>query len=166
MTTAEEWRPIPGWEGIYEVSSHGRVYSARRFRARGGLLIPNIYDGYPRVLLCDRSRQVRVRVHQLVALAFLGPPEGRHVRHLDGDPDNNHIDNLAYGWHRENTLDTVDHGRHNNARKTECRHGHSLEDPANVSLRWRPRTLGYERVCLSCRREQSVRYRARQRATS
>jgi len=44
-------------------------------------------------------------VHQEVAKAFLGPARGRQVRHLDGDPLNNNLNNLAYGMAKENQED-------------------------------------------------------------
>jgi hypothetical protein len=48
----------------------------------------------------------------LVALAFLGPcPDGQEVRHLDGDPLNNRVDNLEYGSRTENILDVYRIGR-------------------------------------------------------
>lgn len=51
-------------------------------------------------------------VHKLVALAFLGPcPDGQEVRHLDGDPLNNRVDNLEYGSRTENILDVYRIGR-------------------------------------------------------
>lgn len=51
-------------------------------------------------------------VHQLVALTFLGPrPKGQEVRHLDGDPLNNAVTNLAYGTRSENILDVMRIGR-------------------------------------------------------
>lgn len=53
-----------------------------------------------------------VPVHRLVASAFLGPcPGGQEVRHLDGNPQNNAVTNLAYGTRTENILDVLRIGR-------------------------------------------------------
>lgn len=50
-------------------------------------------------------------VHRLVMYTFVGPcPEGQEVRHLDGDPSNNNLSNLAYGTRKQNMQDAVRHG--------------------------------------------------------
>jgi hypothetical protein len=50
-------------------------------------------------------------VHRLVLEAFVGPcPDGMECRHLDGNPSNNRLDNLAWGTHSENERDKVRHG--------------------------------------------------------
>jgi len=58
------------------------------------------------------KRRTRL-VHQLVLEAFFGPKPSpdAETRHLDGDPTNNAIDNLAWGTHEENTADTRRLGR-------------------------------------------------------
>jgi hypothetical protein len=54
---------------------------------------------------------VRHNVHKLICEAFLGPkPDGLITRHLDGDPTNNKLSNLAYGTHKENEEDKRKHG--------------------------------------------------------
>jgi hypothetical protein len=139
---AEEWRSIPEFEGLYEVSSEGRVRSLPRRTTRGGIRALTLDSfGYSQIALCRDGIKYPTRVHVLVAAAFLGSrPDRQEIRHLDGDPSNSHPSNLAYGTPTENVLDTVRHGRHHNARKTRCKHGHSFEDPANVMWRrngWR-----------------------------
>lgn len=94
----ETWRPIDGHPG-YEVSDHGNV------RSPSGRLIGRASHtrGYVRVGLPVRiqpglTAQRQVFVHQLVAAAFIGPANGRRVRHIDtSDPTNNHVSNLRYG---------------------------------------------------------------------
>ena len=116
----EEWRDIPGWEGSYQVSSHGRVRSldrvvidknGRRSPRAGKVLSPALSQDYPSVALYRPSQQAHTRcVHQLVALAFHGPrPEGLETRHLDGNKLNNTPENLAYGTHAENMADASIH---------------------------------------------------------
>jgi hypothetical protein len=64
---------------------------------------------YKRVLLRNPDKQRLV--HQLVLEAFAGPrPENCQVRHLDGDPSNNKLDNLAWGTKAENEADKIKHG--------------------------------------------------------
>lgn len=121
----EEWRDIPGYEGRYRVSSTGRVFSLPRQGTTGGVLRTSANKrGYASASFCN----VRREVHSLVALAFLGPrPPGYQVRHLDGNPLNNHVENLAYGTRSENQRDKVRHGRDHNVVKTQCPRGHPYD---------------------------------------
>lgn len=114
----EEWRAVPGYEGLYEVSSLGRVRSLDRYvpwgtkRAfwRGRLLKPTVSGtGYLYIGLAGRTDTV----HRLVAAAFLGPcPPGKQVAHADGDRTNPRLSNLRYATQRENEADKLLHGKH------------------------------------------------------
>jgi hypothetical protein len=130
VSEEEEWRPIPGYERLYRVSSLGRVESTPRPRTRGGLLRQKIGKrGYPAVSLCKDGHQTTHEVHRLVALAFLGPrKEGHEVRHLDGNPLNCRAVNLAYGTRSENAQDKRRHGTEYNAAKTHCPQGHPYDE--------------------------------------
>lgn len=112
--TDEQWRPIAGYEGLYEVSSYGRV---RRLKNKGvHLSIPELM----RLSSCEyaavnlfRDRVAKThRVHRLVALAFLGePPAGRtHVCHKNGDSRDNRVENLMWGNYIINSSHKRDHG--------------------------------------------------------
>lgn len=114
----EVWRPIPGWEGLYEVSSEGRVRSlARTIRHVHGrtqnypaTLRKLCWNGrYFHVSLTDRRRRKTQLVHQAVALAFVGPrPSPRYqVNHKDGDPTNNRASNLEWVTARDNSRHAV-----------------------------------------------------------
>lgn len=133
----EDWRTVPGYEGLYEVSDLGRV---RSLRVREGRPFPYIlneqvnYKGYLRVCLSKDAKSKMWFVHLLVLLAFVGPKKPKvQTRHMDGDPTNNCLSNLRYGTARENTLDQVTHGTHQGARKTHCAHGHEYTQ-ANTRL--------------------------------
>jgi hypothetical protein len=81
---AGDWRPVPGYEGLYEVSGLGQVWSTRRRGTPGGLLAPSVLEGYHVVSLHSRPRRkVQLhRVHALVLKAFEGPcPPGKQARH-------------------------------------------------------------------------------------
>lgn len=142
---SEQWKPIKGFKGLYAVSNHGRVKSlARETKGRSGstrqlaerILKPSqIQGGYLVVKLCKNSKGQPMRVHRLVAEAFLGPPrqvteagwtQTQLVAHNDGNPANNHASNLRYATVRENAQDRVRHGtqsrggKHPNAKLTEC----------------------------------------------
>lgn len=109
---AEVWKDIPGYEGKYQASNLGRVRSVDHYVTRlvkGRVLRPRIRkEGYPIVTISGAGPK---DVHQLVALAFLGPKEdGKQVRHLDGDKLNPSADNLAYGSQADNERDKFRYG--------------------------------------------------------
>lgn len=103
---AEEWRPVPGYEGVYDVSSLGRVRRLQQYRQRtpDGVLKRYVApSGYVRVTLSRNDRTCQFGVHQLVAAAFLGPrPDGLMVNHIDGVKTNNEPSNLEYVTSAEN----------------------------------------------------------------
>jgi transposase len=71
-------------------------------------------DGYPHVNL----KRNRIAVHRLVLIAFVGPnPPGQMCRHLDGNPANNCVGNLAWGTYLENAADRAKHGKNLNGEK-------------------------------------------------
>lgn len=93
------------------VTAGGDVYS---FKGKTPLrLKPNLAGfGYPKVSLCRKGEVSVVSIHAVAALAFFGPrPKGMVVRHLDGDPTNNRLENLAYGTFADNEADKERHGR-------------------------------------------------------
>ncbi len=102
----EEWRAVPGWEGWYSVSSHGRVRrdAGGRGSHRGRIVTAkNLTKGYKGVSLYRHNQEHRYSIHRLVARAFLGePPEGHEVDHRDGVPGHNHVSNLHYVSHADN----------------------------------------------------------------
>lgn len=109
----EEWRDIPGYEGLYQVSSIGRVKSLPREtltkdgwyqRVKGGLmrqqLCSNGYGFYP----LSKDGKVKLSLtHRLVLEAFVGESD-LEVNHKDGDKTNNCLENLEYVTRRENQL--------------------------------------------------------------
>lgn len=148
--SAEEWRPIPGWEDLYAISSHGRVKSFHFAKPR--ILRPGANPkGYLHVCLHRDRQQTIGRLHVLVAAAFLGSrPDGAVIRHLNGDQTDNRPENLAYGTVAENNRDMVAHGTHACAAKTHCKWGHEFT-PENTK---RNSTTG-SRVCIACARRHS-----------
>lgn len=128
-----KWRPVVGFEGAYLVSNYGEVMSVPRTASDGksirGRVLRQRTDsrGYKHVGLSANGVASTFKVHAIVLEAFVGMrPVGMHARHLDGDPANNAVDNLAWGTASENAADTVRHGRHPNARKQQCPRGHAL----------------------------------------
>ena len=125
---SEEWKPVKGYEGFYEVSNTGQVKSvARTCRSRWGsekpvaerILKPCIIRGYKNVILCNGSGVHRHKlVHRLVAESFIPNPDGMPVvEHLDCNPLNNSVDNLKWSTQKENCNNAISR-RRNSEMKT------------------------------------------------
>jgi len=93
---AQAWRPAPGWEEHYEVSCYGAV----RTKSRRLVTLYHRADGY---VVCRLSQpRATVRVHRLVALAFLPKSDKPCVNHIDADTANNVVSNLEWCTQQEN----------------------------------------------------------------
>lgn len=115
-----EWRSVPNFPG-YEVSNVGDVRSITRAVPHqnvtktifGKMLKPRPQrnGGQLRLTLFHERKCKSVFVHRLVMAAFIGPlPTGKLVRHLNGNPHDNRLENLAYGDALENAADAIAHG--------------------------------------------------------
>lgn len=102
----EEWRDIEGYEGLYQVSSHGRVKSLPR-AVDNGYNVRHIKEkmiattisksGYVNVTLSKDGKITRFRLHRLVATAFIQNVNGLfEVNHKDENKQNNHVANLEW----------------------------------------------------------------------
>ena len=116
---SEEWRDVVGYEGLYQVSSEGRVKSLERKLPhwRGGeriqqerILKPRIdRHGYLMINLCADNKKW-VLVHRLVCEAFHENPEGKpQVNHINEDKGDNRAVNLEWCTVKENN----NHGTRN-----------------------------------------------------
>lgn len=108
----EIWRPVVGYEGLYEVSNTGRVRSLNYNRTgKVRELKPEATEaGYLRIALCKDGKAKNHKIHAIVMAAFVGPrPEGYDVNHIDECKTNNRVENLEYCTRREN----LNHGTHN-----------------------------------------------------
>ncbi|QOV97595.1 NUMOD4 motif-containing HNH endonuclease [Rhodococcus pyridinivorans] len=162
--TGEVWKSAPGWEGIFEVSDLGRVRSLPRIAVRkngtpcsvrGRILHPYRKSSGHLILSVPKHAggQGRASVHALVAEAFLGPrPDGHEVRHLDGNPANNRVTNLAYGTRTDQRFDDVRNGVHPMAGKTHCIRGHEFT-PENTRT-YTAATGRTHRYCRACERDR------------
>ena len=158
--TTEVWRPVPGWEGLYEASNLGRLRSFDKIVMRkngrplpvpGRIMRTSLNSGgYPSTVLVRDGVRTSVGVHMVVAAAFLGPrPDGAEVLHYDDVKTNNTVGNLRYGSRSDNSYDRVRNGIHNQARKAECPKGH----PYDEGNTYRPPGSSGIRYCLKCHRD-------------
>lgn len=155
----ETWKPIPGYETLYEASSLGRVRSRGRIvktaagwnRAeRPRVLKGWAHDfGYTRFALTRDGKTTHHYGHALVLATFAGPrPASLNGLHRNGDPADNRLANLYYGTQSDNGNDAVRHGTHYQARKTHCPHGHEYTSANTYTS---PRG---SRFCRECRRNR------------
>ena len=108
---AECWRWIPGYEGLYQVSTRGRVRSVDRWVTckegsktgskrflEGKILSPKRNkEGYLRVKLYRNGKLRRFAVHRMVAMAWIDNPMDKpEVNHLDEQKGNNDVYNLEW----------------------------------------------------------------------
>lgn len=100
----EIWKPVIGYEGLYEVSNLGRVKGLeRQGNWRDNILTQCMIGNYVKVSLTVNGKSQNKLVHRLVAQAFIPNPENKpEVNHKDGNKLNNCLDNLEWVTKSEN----------------------------------------------------------------
>jgi len=114
--TQEIWKDIPGYEGLYQVSDHGRVRNGK-----GRVLRPNrMTHGYYCVHLYNGGKRGRrvFTVHRLVAQAFVVNPENMaEVNHKNFDRADNRVNNLEWVSRSGNVSHAIAGGRRSKVSK-------------------------------------------------
>lgn len=115
----ERWKPIKGYEGLYEVSDWGRVKSLKRtHKSKNNSkatikehFLKNSFDGrYSFVCLYKNNKQKRISVHRLVAEAFIPNPNNLpQINHINEDKSDNRACNLEFVTPKQN----ANHGTRN-----------------------------------------------------
>ena len=136
----ERWKPIPGYEGIYSVSDHGRIKRhissfVKTTRREDVILKAKTSTGtrrYRHVLLRPSKR--RHSIHRLVATAFIENPDNKpYINHKDFDCGNNHYSNLEWVTNQENTKHAAMDGRM--SRTYESHYKYKLTDQTIRAIR-------------------------------
>lgn len=128
---SEEWRPVVGYEGAYEVSDQGRVRSLERLDARGRRRRARMLHPRPTtrdhraVALYSNGIRKDFQLHRLVLEAFVGPqPQGMEGCHWNDIPTDNRLVNLRWDTRSANVRDSVRNGNHAMSNRTHCPQGH------------------------------------------
>ena len=146
----EEWKNVIGYEGLYEVSNIGNVRNVRRNTLLK--LSKNNY-GYIQVYLYKNGIRTGLKVHRLVAEAFLPNPDGLpQVNHKNEDKSDNRVDNLEWCDHKYN----INYGhRTENAINTRVKNGYADPNFIGFGLNEKEYIKQYSRIYYERNREKS-----------
>lgn len=136
----EIWKDIPGFEGLYQVSTYGRVRSFKSFHKATPYIMktdPHRYGPrvYQQIQLSSNSKTYTIGIHRLVALAFISRVEGKNcIDHIDGNPSNNRVENLRWCTHKENMNNPITRERERQAIYKNPVYGHRLSDETKAKI--------------------------------
>lgn len=171
---SEEWKPVTGYEGLYEVSNQGRVRSlpkkvrrphTRPYTTKLYVLKGRVGNkhGHIHVILTDHNGKARNHwVHRLVALEWCDRLPGQdYVLHGPEGPAVNRADHLRWGTHAENDADKDVHRTRPIYMPPErCSAGHLMTEENT----YRPPKRPTNRLCRECQRKYNRDARARRKA--
>lgn len=148
----EEWKKVIGYEGLYEVSNLGNVRNVRR----NTLLRLSENQGYIQVCLYKNGIRTGLKVHRLVAQAFIPNPYNlKEVNHKDENPSNNIVENLEWCDRKYN----INYGhRTENAISTRVKNGYADPDFIGFGLNVKEYMKEYNRIYRENNREKYKEY--------
>ena len=132
----EIWKPVVGYEGVYEVSNKGRIKSLerivntknRKIHKRESIRNLKKHDGYYYVTLSKNSKHETLAVHRIVAMAFLDKPNGKnHIDHINTNRLDNRVENLKWCTRLENARNPITRQRIISLHKNEIYRKHQQD---------------------------------------
>lgn len=107
----EIWKNIPNYDGLYQISSYGRVKSLKYGKER--ILYQHLTSkGYYIVALSKNGKVNRFLVHRLVAESFIDNPDGKlEIDHINGDKTDNNVKNLHWVTRIENLHNPITYSK-------------------------------------------------------
>ena len=118
-----EWKPIEGYEGLYEISNNGKVRGLDRKDNKGRKVKGQIIKihinthGYQIVDLCKDGERKHYQLHRLIAKTFIPNPDNKpHIDHINTIKSDNRIKNLRWVTRSENMLNELTR-KHNSERQ-------------------------------------------------
>lgn len=122
----EIWKPIPGYENLYQASNLGNIRSLDKdvwnghayYKVKGRVLKPAVKsNGYKELVLRKDNKSKTWGVHKLVLMSFSDGQTNSHAAHKDGNKLNNNINNLYWASPKENARDKLRHGTHSRGKR-------------------------------------------------
>ena len=104
------WKPVVGYEGLYEVSNTGLIKSLNCYNLKTPHLLSLCFNanGYLKVGLSKNNKTKQMLVHRIVAEAFIPNPDNLEmVNHRDEDKTNNNVNNLEWCTRSYNQLYSI-----------------------------------------------------------
>ena len=140
----EIWRPVVGFEGLYEISNYGRVRSLNYWHKKGNIhiLTPNFNrQGYLKVCLRKQNRNFTRPLHKLVAEAFVPNHDPLHktqVNHISEIKTENYAWNLEWVTPKENTnWGTCIERRSLKRREKQCKPVNQIAPDGTIVKTWK-----------------------------
>lgn len=138
MDLKRKWKEVKGYEGRYIISNYGEVISLPRYKNNKSKLqyvepkeilqYVNKNNGYIYVMLCKNGKQKNIRLHRLVAEAFIPNSENLlQINHIDGNKQNNKVNNLEWCNQSQNEIHAYKLGLIKNRNKIKVRQ-YDLDD--------------------------------------
>ena len=159
---SEVWKDITGYEGIYQVSDKGRVKCLEKHVVSTDkghkryyperIASTHLRNGYPSVELSKNGKSKKFTVHRLVATHFLSN-EGKapQVNHIDGNKENNNVNNLEWATASENIKHSIENGlrpKYHKGLKVIQKNHEGVELNAYKSIRSASKITGINHSCI------------------
>lgn len=117
----ETFKPVRGYDGLYEVSDYGCVRSLNYNKTGKRNTLKNVRNQqteYEYVCLCGYGKRKRFSVHRLVWETFVGPiPDGMEIDHINTVRNDNRLANLRVVTHKENQANPITSVRNRDAQR-------------------------------------------------